>query len=180
MRAPMSTQTLSQIPHISIRCLPQQPTTAKSHKYPIGVPSHSQEDCQFIATLSKRRLRGAVSQRQSRKEIIQGYKPERFYPVKLGEVSASRHLVVAKLGFGTTSTVWRCRHLTYVLVIYLSRDPLLNDTHTLLLSLGKTTTRTVGILGRTRELDCCDTHHICTSSKIAHWSCQRTRQNRPA
>lgn len=48
-------------------------------------------------------------------ETIQGYKAENFYPVKLGEVIASRYQVVAKLGFGTTSTVWLCRDLKYVI-----------------------------------------------------------------
>ncbi|KAJ4523061.1 hypothetical protein HRR75_001459 [Exophiala dermatitidis] len=44
-------------------------------------------------------------------EGIPGYKAERFYPVRLGEVFESRYQVVAKLGFGTVSTVWLCRDL---------------------------------------------------------------------
>ncbi|KAK5990076.1 putative serine/threonine-protein kinase clkA-like protein [Cladobotryum mycophilum] len=47
-------------------------------------------------------------------ETIPGYKAERFYPVKLGEVFKSRYQVLAKLGFGTASTVWLCRDLVYV------------------------------------------------------------------
>jgi hypothetical protein len=39
------------------------------------------------------------------------YKAERFYPVHLGEVFESRYQVVAKLGYGTISTVWLCRDL---------------------------------------------------------------------
>lgn len=54
---------------------------------------------------------------QAEEETVQGYKAENFYPVRLGEVFASRYQVVAKLGFGTTSTVWLCRDLTYVLHI---------------------------------------------------------------
>ncbi|KAI8722690.1 Protein kinase domain-containing protein [Fusarium sp. LHS14.1] len=45
-------------------------------------------------------------------ETLPGYSAEKFYPVKLGEVFVSRYQVVAKLGFGTTSTVWLCRDLT--------------------------------------------------------------------
>lgn len=52
--------------------------------------------------------------RQVEEETVQGYKAERFYPVQLGEVFASRYQAVAKLGFGTTSTVWLCRDLMYV------------------------------------------------------------------
>lgn len=44
-------------------------------------------------------------------ERLVGYKAEKFYPVRLGEVFESRYQVVAKLGFGTASTVWLCRDL---------------------------------------------------------------------
>jgi hypothetical protein len=44
-------------------------------------------------------------------EKIVGYKADDFYPVHLGEVFKSRYQVVAKLGFGTASTVWLCRDL---------------------------------------------------------------------
>lgn len=44
-------------------------------------------------------------------ERLIGYKAENFYPVRLGEVFESRYQVVAKLGFGTASTVWLCRDL---------------------------------------------------------------------
>lgn len=42
------------------------------------------------------------------------YRAENFYPVQLGQVFESRYQVVAKLGFGTTSTVWLCRDLKSV------------------------------------------------------------------
>jgi len=42
------------------------------------------------------------------------YRAEKFYPVRLGEVFKSRYQVVAKLGFGTSSTIWLCRDLKYV------------------------------------------------------------------
>ena len=58
-------------------------------------------------------------------EKIIGYKAERFYPVHLGEVFKSRYQVVAKLGFGGSSTVWLCRDLKYVFVIRIM--PLMAD-----------------------------------------------------
>lgn len=48
---------------------------------------------------------------QIEEEGVIGYKANLFYPVRLGEVFQSRYQVVAKLGFGTTSTVWLCRDL---------------------------------------------------------------------
>lgn len=44
-------------------------------------------------------------------EGLVGYKAEDYYPLRLGEVFNSKYQVVAKLGFGTTSTVWLCRNL---------------------------------------------------------------------
>lgn len=46
-------------------------------------------------------------------ERVPDYKAERFYPVRLGDVFEFRYQVVAKLGFGTASTVWLCRDLKY-------------------------------------------------------------------
>ena len=44
-------------------------------------------------------------------EKLIGYKSDDFYPGRLGEVFKTRYQVVAKLGFGTASTVWLCRDL---------------------------------------------------------------------
>jgi len=44
-------------------------------------------------------------------ETVPNYKAEHFYPVRLGQIFASKYQVVAKLGFGTASTVWLCREL---------------------------------------------------------------------
>lgn len=44
-------------------------------------------------------------------ERLLGYKAEDYYPVQLGEVFKSRYQVLAKLGYGTASTVWLCRDL---------------------------------------------------------------------
>ena len=52
-------------------------------------------------------------------ERLPDYKAERFYPVTLGETFNSRFRTVAKLGFGTASTVWLCRDLQFVTTSYL-------------------------------------------------------------
>ncbi|KAH6627486.1 kinase-like domain-containing protein [Chaetomium tenue] len=44
-------------------------------------------------------------------ETLPDYRPETFYPVRLGEVFASRYQIVAKLGYGSTSTAWLARDL---------------------------------------------------------------------
>ena len=44
-------------------------------------------------------------------ETLPWYKPEDFYPVRIGEVFQSKYQVVGKLGFGSVSTVWLCRDL---------------------------------------------------------------------
>ncbi|EGE01731.1 CMGC/CLK protein kinase [Trichophyton equinum CBS 127.97] len=48
------------------------------------------------------------SQKIEEEELPQ-YIAEDFYPVYIGDVLASKYLVVAKLGFGSTSTIWLCR-----------------------------------------------------------------------
>ncbi|KAL4918718.1 kinase domain-containing protein [Aspergillus aurantiobrunneus] len=44
-------------------------------------------------------------------ELLPLYKPDKIYPVQIGEVFASKYQVVSKLGYGISSTVWLCRHL---------------------------------------------------------------------
>jgi len=45
-------------------------------------------------------------------ETVRGYRAEHYYPVELGEVFRSRYKTVAKLGYGSASTVWLCRDLS--------------------------------------------------------------------
>lgn len=40
------------------------------------------------------------------------YKPNLFYPVRIGQVFQSRYQVLGKLGYGSRSTAWLCRDLT--------------------------------------------------------------------
>ncbi|KAE8329158.1 kinase-like protein [Aspergillus sergii] len=44
-------------------------------------------------------------------EELPDYRADRFYPVRLGEIFQKRYEVVAKLGFGTSSTTWLSRDL---------------------------------------------------------------------
>ncbi|KAB8213561.1 kinase-like domain-containing protein [Aspergillus novoparasiticus] len=51
-----------------------------------------------------------TSQSIEEKELSD-YQDDRFYPVRLGEIFQQRYQVVAKLGFGTSSTTWLARNL---------------------------------------------------------------------
>lgn len=44
-------------------------------------------------------------------ESIPTYRPDKFYPVYIGEVFDQRYQVVGKLGYGSSATVWLCRDL---------------------------------------------------------------------
>lgn len=44
-------------------------------------------------------------------ETMPEYRPDHFYPVRLGEVFNDRFQTVAKLGYGSSSTIWLARDL---------------------------------------------------------------------
>jgi hypothetical protein len=44
-------------------------------------------------------------------ETVANYQADQYCPVEVGNIFHSRFQVLAKLGFGTTSTVWLCRDL---------------------------------------------------------------------
>lgn len=48
-------------------------------------------------------------------ETLPTYNAEKYYPVRIGDVMVDRYQVVAKIGFGTTSTVWLGRDMRYVI-----------------------------------------------------------------
>lgn len=51
------------------------------------------------------------SKEKVEEEEVPHYDPQKFYPVHIGEVLASRYQVVSKLGYGMSSTVWLCHDL---------------------------------------------------------------------
>lgn len=44
-------------------------------------------------------------------EELPNYHPDRFYPVRLGDVLHERYQILVKLGFGSCSTIWLARDL---------------------------------------------------------------------
>lgn len=50
-------------------------------------------------------------------ETLPYYKPEHYYPVRIGDVYGIRYQVAGKIGYGTYSTSWLCRDLQCVLLI---------------------------------------------------------------
>jgi hypothetical protein len=44
-------------------------------------------------------------------EKTPNYSPERFYPIRLGQLLNGRYQVATKLGYGANSTVWLARDL---------------------------------------------------------------------
>ena len=44
-------------------------------------------------------------------EAFEDYSTGKYYPVRIGELFASKYQVVGKLGFGVSSTVWLARNL---------------------------------------------------------------------
>ncbi|KAJ4210891.1 hypothetical protein NW759_012923 [Fusarium solani] len=56
---------------------------------------------------------GLIDQSQKvEEEELPGYVADRFCPVRLGEVFHGRYQTVAKLGFGSSSTIWLARDLS--------------------------------------------------------------------
>jgi hypothetical protein len=64
-----------------------------------------------VHVCSADRFEKLPAQEKIEEETVIDYRADRFYPVRLGEVFKSRYQVVAKLGYGTSSTIWLCRDL---------------------------------------------------------------------
>jgi hypothetical protein len=47
-------------------------------------------------------------------ERLPFYNRNDYYPMRIGEVLKDRYQVLAKVGYGTSSTVWLCRDLRYL------------------------------------------------------------------
>lgn len=46
-------------------------------------------------------------------QTLSWFHPDKWCPIRIGEVIRSRFQVLVKLGFGSVSTVWLCRDLRY-------------------------------------------------------------------
>ncbi|MCJ1367849.1 hypothetical protein MMC16_006985 [Acarospora aff. strigata] len=58
-------------------------------------------------------------------EQLPWYRPDQFYPVRIGEILDSKYKVLGKLGYGAHSTVWLCRnirHTGFVAIKVCTRD----------------------------------------------------------
>ena len=53
------------------------------------------------------------SSRLVEEEKYEWYKPEEFYPVRIGDVLKSQYQVVGKLGYGAFGTAWICWDLQF-------------------------------------------------------------------
>jgi serine/threonine protein kinase len=60
-------------------------------------------------------------------ERLPCYKHGEYYPMRIGEVIQGRYQVVAKLGYGTTSTVWLSRDLRYTLLRFILKLVIVAD-----------------------------------------------------
>ena len=49
--------------------------------------------------------------KQVEEEGLPNYKPDHWYPVRIGDVLHHRYEIVVKLGFGMTATVWLAKDL---------------------------------------------------------------------
>lgn len=52
-------------------------------------------------------------------ETLPWYKPDQFYPVRIGQTFESKYMVIGKLGYGAYSTVWLCRDIRCVFEVAL-------------------------------------------------------------
>lgn len=64
-----------------------------------------------LATAKCRPARLLIADHLYEEETIPRYCAQRFYPVRIGETLNGRFLVLAKIGYGTTSTVWLARDM---------------------------------------------------------------------
>jgi serine/threonine-protein kinase SRPK3 len=71
------------------------------------------QDCQSwpLKNFSNPCFERAIASQLIGEESFPDYLAVRYYPVRIGELFASRYQVVGKLGFGASSTVWLARDL---------------------------------------------------------------------
>ncbi|EPE08110.1 protein kinase [Ophiostoma piceae UAMH 11346] len=64
-----------------------------------------------VSHIPSSNLRQICSESKYEEENLASYNPFLFYPARPGDILHGRYLIVAKLGFGFSSTVWLCRDL---------------------------------------------------------------------
>lgn len=85
------------------------------------------------------------------------YRPDRFYPARLGEILGGRYQLATKLGYGSSSTVWLARDLHRLFPLGFLR------LHVLLLSSVLTPTSQVAVVERA----ICRRQNQCEQSRTA-------------
>lgn len=61
---------------------------------------------------------------KGKEEQLPFYNHDDYYPMRIGAVIKSRYQIVAKLGYGTSSTLWLCHDFRYALPPSNSNCPL--------------------------------------------------------
>ncbi|KAF9880111.1 alpha-n-arabinofuranosidase a [Colletotrichum karsti] len=103
-------------------------------------------------------------------ETFSWYDPDKWYPVRIGEVFESRYQVLLKLGFGSASTSWLCRdlreHSYATLKVYATGNSQASVEKNVLRHLGDITSdhpgaRLIRVAKNTFELPGKKENHIC-------------------
>lgn len=95
---------------LSLRCTgihPRSPLSPALRRLFHGTARRAIKSCGLASTTFQSKQKPDLFE----EETVHGYGVKRYYPVKLGTVFNSRYQTLAKLGFGTSSTVWLCRDI---------------------------------------------------------------------
>ncbi|GLA22802.1 hypothetical protein AnigIFM63326_005280 [Aspergillus niger] len=87
-------------------------STTKSSSMGSNIPSTTSRITQDVQKFPTSGFDIIQPDEKVEEEELPDYEARRFYPVRLGEIFKNRYQVVAKLGFGSSSTTWLSRDLT--------------------------------------------------------------------
>lgn len=96
------------------RAISSSPSSMKSSSMGSITPSTTSRISQNAKKFPTSGFDIIQSDQKVEEEELPDYKAHRFYPVRLGEIFQNRYQTVAKLGFGSSSTIWLSRDLMYV------------------------------------------------------------------
>ncbi|KAJ0416883.1 kinase-like domain-containing protein [Aspergillus carlsbadensis] len=85
-------------------------TTKKVHNH-ITLWANNEKDSEESRTFPTTGFSFIDSERCFEEEEIPDYQANRFYPVELGQIVQDRYQIIAKFGFGSSSTTWLARDL---------------------------------------------------------------------